>query len=417
MKKNILIILASLFSISLTGQIETHYADGVTQFKAEASYGASMDWHELFSDYHPAMYNYPIGKYRKIIVDDAGNIYMTQKTNHTIYKFSSSGKKIAEIGSHGSGNGQFPMIPNVRGIIDQKYLYTTDVQGRVRIFNLDGSFYKSAQIDYMPLSSVPLKNNKIAILGHVPLKNGVRNVITIKDLTSGNEQTIWKLDQTREEFLSKGIIIDLGKKGMMSFGQLFSNPRFFRPQIASTTNGNLLIGYPKTGKIEIYNPTGQKIKSFKLDIEALQITEEDKEEYYQSALQKAKELEKSIQENKHYSDSEKKNIIKGYYKGIEMMKDPGYYPPHLPYFAEILIDDSNNLWVVKYSDMEASESFQLYSFSTEGKYLGTSKVECDDYKVVLNPDQIQFYKGKVIAVVLDKNDEKMPLRLVKFDLK
>ncbi|MFO7862839.1 MAG: 6-bladed beta-propeller [Salinivirgaceae bacterium] len=417
MKKILSTILTSLICLQINAQETTHYSDGLTQFEADASYASGTDWHELFADYHPEMYNYPIGKYRKIIVDEKGNIFMTQKTNHTIYKFSPTGHKIKNIGSHGSGKGQFPMLPSVKGIIDGKYIYTTDVQGRIRIFNLNGTFYKSAQIDYMPLESVPLKNNMIAILGHVPMGGGdVRNVITIKDINTGKETTIWKKDKSFEKSNSKTIIVDLEDKGMISFGQLFSNPKFFRPQISATRDGNLLVGFPRTGIIEVYSSSGQKLKSFELDIEVLQITEADKLDYYESALAKAKEIESSIKKNKRYNESEKKKMIEGYYEGVEMLKDPHYYPPNLPYFAEILVDDQNNLWVVKYSKMEASESFQLYSFSEDGKYLGTSTVQCNNYKIVLNPDQIQFHNGGVIALVLDKNDKEIPIRLAKFKL-
>ncbi|WP_462281454.1 NHL repeat-containing protein [Salinivirga cyanobacteriivorans] len=418
MKKHILILIAGIISLSISGQNTTHYNDGVTKFEADEAYGAQTDWHQVFSDYHQKMYKRPVGKYRKIITDNAGNTYMTQKTKHTIYKFSADGKKTVNIGSHGSGEGQFPMLPEVQGVLDGKYIYTTDVQGRVRLFNLDGTFYKNAQIDYMPLNTVALKNKKIAILGHVPLGGGdVRNIISIKNIITGKEQVVWKKDRTREQDEEKTIVVNLEGKGMISFNQIFSNPGLFNPHIASTTNGNLIIAFPKSGKVEVYSPDGSKINSFKMEIEPLKITETDRKDYYEAALQKAKVVEKSIKESTHYDKKEQQQLIDGYYRGVEMLKDPGYYPSNLPYFAELLIDDSNNLWVVKYSPKEAAESFQLYSFSEDGEYLGTSKVESENYKIVLNPDQIQFHKGKVIAVVLDKNDKKIPLRLKKFHLK
>ncbi len=415
--KHIIIIIASLISLSLFGQNQPHYADGVTQLEADKTFGSGTNWHELFSDFNKKIYDRPVGKYRKISVDNQGNIYMTQKTNYHIYKFSSDGEKIKNIGSHGTGDGQFPMLPTVCGVIDNKHVYTTDVQGRVRLFDLNGTFYKNEQIDYMPLNCVALKNNKIAILGHVPMGGGdVKNIISIKDLGSGKEQIVWKNYRTRKQSEEKNIVIDLGKKGMISFSQIFSHPSYFHPHISSTNNGNLIVGFPQEGKIEVFDYKGEKLKSFSLDIEPLKITKADMQEYYDAAIKKAKEVEKSIKNNERYNEKEKKQIIDGYNRGVEMLKDPNYYPSNLPYFAEILVDDKNNLWVVKYAEQAASESFQMYAFSSNGKYLGTSKIQCDDYKVVLDPDQIQFYNGKMIAVVLDKNDKKMPLRLMKFNL-
>ncbi len=418
MKKYVIIILVSLISLSLIGQSQKHYADGVTQFEAVASFGEDNNWHQLFSDYHQEIYERPVGKYRKIVVASDGSVFMTQKTNHTMYKFSPKGEKIKNIGSQGSGDGQFPMLPKVRGIIDNKHVYTTDVQGRIRVFKLNGAFYKNAKIDYMPLESVPLKNNKVAILGHVPYKNGgVKNIISILNIETGKEIIVWDKIITRRELTEKDIVVDLGNKGHISFGQIFSNPRYFQPQIATTVDGNLLIGHPRAGKVDIYNPSGSKIKSFTLEVEPLKITEADRKSYYDQALKKAKEVEKTIRKTERYNEKEKQQLIDGYYKGVEMLKDPGFYPSHLPYFAEILTDDIGNLWIVKYSkEMEPTESFQLYAYNDDGKYLGESKVQCNDYEVVLDPDQIQFYNGQVIAVVLDKSDKKIPLRLMKFNL-
>ncbi|WP_166404843.1 SMP-30/gluconolactonase/LRE family protein [Desulfonema ishimotonii] len=76
-----------------------------------------------------------------VAMDSSGNIYAADFKNHRIQKFDSQGKFVKEWGSNGTGNGQFD-FPNAIAVDSQgKYLYVSDFgNNRIQIFTSEGQY-------------------------------------------------------------------------------------------------------------------------------------------------------------------------------------------------------------------------------------------------------------------------------------
>jgi hypothetical protein len=76
-----------------------------------------------------------------VTVDGNGNVYVTDRLNNRVQKFSSSGAFLAKWGSYGTGNGQFNN-PNGVGVDGSGNVYVTD-RSRVQKFTSGGGFVAS----------------------------------------------------------------------------------------------------------------------------------------------------------------------------------------------------------------------------------------------------------------------------------
>ncbi len=113
--------LANSTSTWLTGLNSMHY---VSQF---GSYGTTS------------------GKFMSpasISVDSTGNIFVSDRSNHRIQKFTSNGTFITQFGSAGTGSGQFSSMVGAQYIaIFQNKVYVTDtLNNRIEVFDLNGMY-------------------------------------------------------------------------------------------------------------------------------------------------------------------------------------------------------------------------------------------------------------------------------------
>lgn len=415
--KTLLILALVILSSVAFAQSTSHFADGQSKMVLDQSYAKGVDWKSIFTDYEQKVVGLPVGDYRKIVVAPDGSIFMSHKTRHEIWKFSPDGIKVKTFGQHGGKENQFPMIPYVQGILDGKYLYTYDVQGHIKLFTLDGEFYKAFNLDYMPMASAQLANGKIAFLGHVAYgKGSVKNIISLYDTKTNKAQIIWSRMDSELQKDRKEIVINMGDKGMMSYSPPLVHSSHFRPRIAASADGKLLVITPTDSKLKIFNSEGQLEKTVQLKVQLSKLSEKDIEECHNKVEEGAKAFEEKVNKNPKFTDAEKKDYIAQYRAGVAKTKEPGYFPEYFPAFSEFLVDDKGMLLLVDFSKEENSNRFNVYSFNGEGEHVGNSELICDDYNVLMDNDFMQFYKGKIIAVVRDKKDVKMPLRLLKFSL-
>jgi hypothetical protein len=398
-------------------KLSDFYKKDIITLEPVSDFGTKNNWDTLFNDYNTSGFGKPIGQMRSIVVAPDGSIFMSHKTRHEIWKFDKNGNYVMKFGRKGGKPGQFVYLPSVEGILDGKYIYTNDVQGRMNFFDFNGKFIKMLKLDYMPLQTVPLKNGKIAILGFVVGKN-MKHIIRIKDFTTGNENQIWTENDDTDK---KRIVITYPDGGMMSCSLPFTHSSLTWPRLAVSSTGNLVLASPKTGKIMEYTPNGKLINSFQMNIEPLKITDEDIKKSYENALKGADDFEKRFKvsvRGKKMTEQEQTELVKSYREQLVKYKDPNLYPKTLPYFSSMIVDSDGNLLIFEFTKDEdkLSNKFRAYSYDMKGNLLGVSSFKNDALDLTFTPQNFQFNNGYVYSLAKTKQDTKVPLRIVKLKL-
>ncbi len=409
--------LITIAGISFSQKLTDLYKKDIIQLEPQNEFAQGNKWAELFKDYNAVGYGRNLGQKKKIVIAPDGSIFMSHKTVYEIWKFDNTGRFVKKFGSKGSKPGQFIYQPSVVGILDGKYLITSDIDGRLNFFDLEGNFVKKLKLDYIPDAIAPLKNNKIAILGYVPWKEEESKIILrIKDINTGVEKEIW--NEIRSKEVNKSIIrINYPNGGAMGCSLPYSNLMLLNYRLATSKDGNLITVSPKNGEVKVYDTEGSLIKSFPLNITPVKITEEDINLQYNHAVIQGDDFAKGIENDKRMklTDVQKKGIIDSYKKQVENYKNPKFYPKHLPYFSSIVVDSDGNLLVFEFTKDEdkVSNKFLAYSYNLKGDLLGTSSFKCDKFNLSFTAGTFQFYNGFVYVVA---NNPDGPPQIAKLKL-
>lgn len=416
--KNVILIVAVVFIMISTNTMGQKFAElyknETIELVAIAGYGTSNNWDEVFSDPVDNSSAKDIGKQKQIVVAPDGSVFMSHKTHYEIWKFDKQGNLVKKFGQKGSNPGQFVMMPAVEGILGGKYVYTSDVHGRMQFYDLDGNYQKILKLDYMPLDSKPLGNLKIAILGHVPWSNRrTKHIISIKDYNTGDEKIIW----SRISDNNKGVItVNTGDGSILSFSVPNSNRSVKWPRMATSKSGNLIVATPSDGTVTVYSPQGEIVNSFALNISAIKIEQSDIDEYYKTAEKNIPKFKERLENTGRYNEQEVGDMVKQYREEIKKLEDPGQYSEYLPYFTNLMVDSDGNLLVFEYTKSKNLNKFRVYSFNSMGKYLNTSSFNSNEYKISLSPRKFIFHNGFIYNVAKKKEGSGNLMRLVKFEV-
>ena len=385
------------------------YKKGNVKLEEVNGYGSKNNWQTLFNDYNTVQYGSATGKHKRIVVAPDGSVFMSHRSKHEIWKFDKNGNFLKKFGKKGSRQDQFLFIPEVGGVLDGKYVFTFDNQGKVKFFDLEGNFVKMLQINYMPLEIIPLKNSKIAIVGYADRKT----ILVIKNYNTGKEKIIL----TEKDKTDDGSInINMPKGGMLSWSLPLTHSSLTRYRIATSKNGNLIVASPENGIITEYSTDGVKLKEFNLNITPLKITDEDINSYYETALKNIVKFEEQLKKKKNYTETDVKNVMTQYRNQINNFKDRKYYPSHLPYFSTFIIDSESNIIVFEYTKEDVSNNFIAYTFDAKGKYVCSSSFKTDNYELNFEPYSFAINNGYVYSLAFKNNCTDYCLQLVKFKM-
>lgn len=413
MKKLMMLSVILLMGTAASSQkISELYNNGTVMLEAVPGYGELNDWAKIFAPPTDPSFAKELGKRKRIVVTPDGSVFMSHKTPHEIWKFDNEGNLVKKFGKKGSKPGEFAMLPTVEGIFDGRYVYTKDVHGRMQFYDFDGNFIKAFKLDYMPLDSKPLGNNKIAILGHVPWKNNrTKNIVAIKDFGSGKEKIIWSgiKDNNRGK-----MTIKTSDGCILSFSIPNSHPTVSCPRLATSKSGNLIIANPLNGEVSIYSPDGVKINSFFLNINAHKIEQGEIDEYYKTGKKNIAKFKGKLEKSGKYNNDEIEEMVLQYEKQVEKLKDRNQYPDHLPYFTNLMVDSEGNILIFEYTEKGKSNKFRVYSYDLNGKYLNSSSFASDEYKLNLSPNAFVFHNDHIFNVAEKKESTGNLMRLVKF---
>ena len=393
MRKIILsvVILCCVNSIQAQSLLDV-YKKGQINLIPDTEYGKNTDWNKIFDDRNDEKYGNPIGKMKSLAVSSNGELFISNYSKYNIYKFDAKGNFLKEFGKEGGKKGEFLYRPTLHGVLDNKYVFASDHQGRIQFFDLDGNFQKMVKIDYMPLQIIPLKNNKIAIAGHVAYNGDTRYIVSIKDIETGEEKIV---DSYMNSLIKlKPITIKAKDGGMFGF-----SPSGLRDKtiIERTADGNLIVSHNVESAINIFSPEGNKIKTIKLELSATKTSAEEKEKFLNGV---------------------KDFLIKKdlYEENKELLTNPNIYPETYPLFYSIESDPEGNVLVFKFSK-DKGNSFLV--FDKAGKYICESKLYSDKLKLDINSrfSTFEISSDGLYAFVSVIDSETSELKIIRTKLK
>jgi hypothetical protein len=430
------------------------YKKGPVKLVVDKSYGAKNNWETLFNLYYDTIstYDIPRGNDKRIVVAPDGSVFMSHKNRHEIWKFSPDGNFLKSFGTKGGKAYQFPMLPSVEPVVDGKYVFTTDVNARLKFFDLDGNYFKSITLKYMTGDFQPIGNGHILLEGKVMWKTEEpgtryiaykwRHVIVNLDIYSGEEKIIYDTFESGDMKYLNTTNKDSAKMVMIPppDGKIYL-PNYMiskRPAFAFIKSGQIMQFDNRNGEVMVINSDGKEVSRFKLDITPVKVTEKDALGNFESirksllgSISRAKLVRDSTKVSRGESGTTPGTVIKAFpnsdeiikrgeeaLRKIESYKDVNNYFPYLPYFSNIIVDDEGNLLVFEFTSREEKQSniFNVIAYDSNGQKLARTSFVCDDYDLSFSGSTFVISKGYVYAVAKLKNSTGMPLRLVKFKI-
>lgn len=409
-------IMLFSFLISSSQNLTDLYKKGDVTLSEDQSFGSKNNWKELFYDIGASQEEGKDGRNKAIVIAPDGSVFMSHRSRHSISLYDKNGNYVKDFGRKGSKASDFIYMPYVVGILNGKYLATAAVDGRMLFFDLNGNWVKTLSLDYMPLDNAMLRNEKIAILGHTSWKSKTRSLIAIKDFKTGLEKIIW--DEFEDYNRPGNITVSYNTGGMSTWSLPFTHPSYTRPKLLTSPDGNLVVVFPESGEVKTYSPEGKLLKSFIAGTgERMAITQKDREEFYQKALEKIKCMEKEMASAKGLQKENLEQTIIQFRQQINKYLDPASYPEKLPEISQAMFDSDNNLLIFAFTRESNENRFMVYSFNNNGNKVCESSFVSGGYNLNFSNSRFQFYKGFVIGLQSFSDDNpEIPFKLVRFKL-
>jgi hypothetical protein len=387
MKPIITIILALfVFSPAIPQPIDFN-ADKI-KLVADGSFLPDADWNALFYDWKTANDENGTGFQKDFAIASDDRVIISNRSNYSVYILDKSGKLIKTFGKKGGKPGEFLYRQDFHGILDDHLLVFSDHQGRINFFDLDGNFVKMITIDFMPLNIYPIKDSRILVKGHVPMGTFARKVLAVLDYNTEKYNVFYSFD---EPYKMDNKIVFSGKMGgQVSVGSGYSSQWFTR----LTPSGNVISAKNNSSKVNVFSPARNSYSEsgFEISIQAVPITQQDKDAYYDNFKNRLKK----VGEDTTYA---------------EQIRKESFFPEHMPYYYNILVDENNNCMFFIYNNENKDHLFKAYS--TSGEYLGESEFVVEDYDLLFQANPVIIRDGYLYATALNKGATN-PLRLVRF---
>jgi len=355
------IILPISFSVS--ADLIDIYKRGEITVIPDPEFGTNTNWDILFRDVDQRFAFLPDGSF-----------FRSASANHKIYKFDEQGNLIFEFGQYGQGPGDLNS-PGELSILDEKYLVVGEyaLSRRISIFDFDGKFVKLLKINYHANSCISLKNNKIAIV-EASFGPGDRKVtssrvdnVFIKNIWTGKEINVASF--TQEWMKSK----------------LTAAHYYGRVYISKIDSDKLLVAFTGNPEINIYSLNGEKLCSFKLNLERKEVKKSDIEHL----------LDKTIENER---TKQGKEFMRQF---IKRNRDKMSFPKSFPYYYKAVVDSEDNILVFLNTWRDDSEvTFQVYS--KDGQYVCTTKMNSGNYEDIY---PTIFYKNYIYSRLRRKGND------------
>ena len=421
--------MISLVSIPLMPQsLLNIFKTGKVYLIPDSSYAKNSDWGEIFFGYNDKLEYAQTGSEKEIAVSESGEIFMSLKNHYEIWLFDRNGNLKSRFGRKGTRPDQFPMMPSIKTIVGNKYYVTADVGGRLKIFHLNGEYYKSINIDFLPRDMGVVDDNTLMLSGWVIWKNSNRHIVTKIDIATGETDIVYSQFTERSALKVSTIIVGSDTTLVTEMepreGKIYlpSEMFFSQPMISISPFGTFVVANPGTGSIEYYNSSGKLLKSISPDIKPIQITQKDIDERYNDLITSHETAVKMIENRPDWNASKKKSYLEFLSENFEKKKrdykNLSNFYPTLPYFSTLIFDNEGNLLVFEYTrrEEEVNNRFSVFALDADGRKLAQASLISEDYRLSITNRKIIFKDGYLYAVCEKKGEEGVPLRLMRFIL-
>jgi len=377
-----------LISAICHGQLIPYYKKGVIKLEADPQFGRNENWNLHIRD-----------KRQDLLVLPDGMIYIASVLDHCVRMFDPTGNLIKKFGQQGQGPGDLTN-PGSLSVLDKNILVVGEYATllRISLFKLDGTFMKIIKTKSSCFRPVALSNGKIAYLAlhYGPETNNsqdIRKEIIILDIHTGEEFVVDRFDHVFK--------YRINSRGAMTSDDAFPEEVF----LTQTKSGNLVTGSTDRSFLNVFSPSGEKIRTVTLSLDLPKVTR--------------KYIER-LREHKIRSYDDRKD--KSYYEGLinSFKKSDFFIKPgqDFPFMKEILVDSQGHILVFKFTDClgKCQEVFQVYS--EEGEYLCETVIDNGIYDLDIDYrfKNIVFTSEGIIGLFPRQNSEDMTLRLVKIPI-
>jgi len=290
--------------------------------------------------------------------DARGNVYVCDSRACSVFKFDPAGKYLKSIGRKGQGPGEFNLPYRIAVTSDKLFVYDL-MNRRLCALTLDGEYVKS----------VPLVTGEGRPEGMMSLPNGDLvmgwETVHYEDRTKPQdyEVRVYAPDLTLRKSLSKHAIWRNKYMQIEGFGRSTNVIQPFSPLVswAVTADGKVVVGFQKNYAVDVYDPARGKVASFTHPYDPLAVTDKDKEAFFGSLTFGSMD-----------SSGNMGTVQKGTPDPIVKATE---FPKAKPAFFDLLADSEGNILVFPYRKIRDEEGRVFDAFSSEGKFLGTVKIE------------------------------------------
>ncbi len=350
------------------------YKTGTVKIVPDPKFGKNTEWDTLFSK--------SVDTSLAFLSD--GSFFRLSSKDNKVYKFDNKGNLLFEFGQSGQGPGDIN-FPGDISILDGTYVVVNDnpQYRRISVFDLDGQFKRLIKTSCAVFDCVSLKNNHIAILCESSVRED--NYITsnfnifIRNIFNDEEKKV-------ASFYQRSRVTKLTATGF------YENAYISRFQ-----DGTLSVAYSGSPELSIYSLTGEKLFSFKVNLQREKIIKKDLENYL----------------NRYFNNEPNEASRKKLRHYIEQWREHIHYPSHFPYYKKAVVDSEDNVLVFlnDFRNNNADITFQVYSKS--GEYLCATQLVSDQFKP---SDNIVFYKNCLYSQLEYKETDDGTSRLIRTKL-
>lgn len=418
MKKSIILIFLVVAISSSAQSLIDIYKNGPVNLVPDKSYGQNNDWNEVFRSYNDTLYGRPMGNRKSVILMPDGSAVVNHAYRNYYSMFDPQGKFVKEFGITGSSGKQFKKTTSIKGIMNNMFYTAPDNMGKMNCMDFAGNYTKTLTLNYSVRDVISLKNNKIAAVGWVIWDTKFRDFVAIVDFTTNEEKIIWDhfTDRCRDDKHCKlfNYSYEFEQGGAISFNTMpyardlgLNSP----PQI-EYVNEHLVIALPGSGEILVYDLNGTLKSKEKIDWAQNFISVEEQKQIQQQAIDRYKNSENVKWISAEEAQKMKETLLTQMNDDLNKIKEP--IP--VPVFSTIIKDSDGNLLFFEIPKEEGANKFNVWIYQQNGKFTCQSSFICDDYDLSITPSKMVFHNGSIYALQVMKEQNGVPLRLVKFKL-